>query len=352
MMDVVGLGFCCADDLLLLSEIPGPDGRAVIRRRETAGGGMVATAMVAVARLGGRAGFVGKVGDDARGNWIRTDFQTFGVDVSRMVVQVGATSHQTVVLVDERTGARSFLSARGNLEEVQPEDLDGHYLTRSAILHLSDASPAALQAARWAKEAGMQVGFDGTHFHPSLWSLMPLVDYLIVSRFFASEFTAHRTGRGIGRTAQGFASLPNSGTASRRGQEHAKEAQGASGGHIDALHPNEEAPAERGERLLGIARQLRAYGPPVVVVTEGEHGSWCASPEGDFHTPAYPAPRVRDTTGAGDVFHGAFLFGQAKRWNLRRSLHVASATASLKCRELGGRAGIPTLDEVMHVIGR
>src|SRR5687768_10694683 len=73
-LDVVGLGFCCIDELLLLSEIPGPEGRALIRQRGTHGGGMVATAMVATAKLGGRAGFIGKVGDDGAGQAIAAEF--------------------------------------------------------------------------------------------------------------------------------------------------------------------------------------------------------------------------------------------------------------------------------------
>jgi sugar/nucleoside kinase (ribokinase family) len=257
-------------------------------------------------------------------------------------------------------------------------------------LHLSDASPAAQQAARWVHEAGGEVGFDGTHFHPSLWQVLPLVDYLIVSRFFASEFAAHVAGRGLGRAAADFASLlPAAGSLAlsappavgERGRDVAPPAipteagddllpapagegwgggkpsparEGWSGGasqHPQTLHPHpaEEAPMLAGEQLLGVARRLRETGPRVVVVTEGEHGSWCASDEGELHVPAFPTVAV-DTTGAGDVFHGAFLFGRAQGWDLRRSLLAASATAALKCRALGGRAGIPTLEEVSQLV--
>jgi sulfofructose kinase len=336
-LDVVGLGYCCIDDLLLLSEIPPAEGRAVVRQRGRQGGGMVATAMVAVARLGGRAGFVSAVGDDERGAWILNDFRGHGVDVSRAVVRTGATSHLTVVLVDSRTGQRSFLSDRGNVSDVGVEELPREYLTSAKLLHLSDASPAALQAAQWAKEAGMEVCFDGTHFHPSVWQLLPQLDYLIVSRFFASEFAAHRRGAGLSREALQFAQLSKLPTTSSQ--------------HVLSLHPQgEPVPEITGEALLDVTRELRAEGPSTVVVTEGELGSWCASAEGDFHTPAFPVEQVVDTTGAGDVFHGAFLFGRAQGWDLRRSLRVASATASLKCRALGGRAGIPTLDAVLALL--
>jgi sulfofructose kinase len=336
-LDIVGLGFCCTDELLLLSEIPPAEGRATIRRRDRQGGGMVATAMAAAARLGGAVGFVGAVGDDWRGGWILEDFRRYGVDVSRVVVRPGATSHETVVLVDERSGARSFLTDRGDVREVQPDELDRAYVASARYLHLSDASPAALKAAEWAREAGAAVGFDGTHFHPTLWPVLPKVDYLIVSRFFASEFAAHLSGRSLGRAAADFASL--SPTEAGKGSDQ----------HIQAMHPDEDAPQLSGEALLGVARRLREVGPQVVVVTEGEQGCWCVSSDGDLHVRAYPVQAV-DTTGAGDVFHGAFLFALARGWDLRRSLQVASATAALKCRALGGRAGVPRLDEVLALV--
>jgi sulfofructose kinase len=298
-LDVVGIGFCCQDELLLLSQIPPPEGRAALRARGAQGGGMVATAMVAVARLGGRAGFIGALGDDPTGDRITAEFIRYGVDVSRMQRQAGKTSHRTTVLVDERTGARSFLSDFGSVPPVDAAELDMKYVTSAKLLHLSEASEAALVAARAVRAAGGEVCFDGTHFDPQLMELAPLVDYLIVSRFFAAEFLEH---------------------------------SGVSGS------------------LLEAARRMRTHGPRVVVVTEGELGSWCASDEGEIHTPAFPVSPIVDTTGAGDVFHGAFLYGRAQGWTLRRCLRLASATAALKCRMLGGRAGIPTLEESQALI--
>jgi ribokinase len=297
---------------------------------------MVATAMVAAAKLGARAGFIGAVGGDETGEGIAAGFRAYGVDVSRLVVRPGFTSHRTVVLVDERTGARSFLSDRGTVGAAFLSDLDRAYVTSAKLLHLSDASEAALTAAQWMKESGGEVCFDGTHFHPSLWPLIPPVDYLIVSRFFASEFAAHAAGKGAGRAATLFAGVEGGGA------------------HPASAHPAPDLVASlAGEQLLDVARQLRGHGPRVVVVTEGEHGSWCASDEGEFHVPAVPVPaeQMVDTTGAGDVFHGAFVAGMTRGLAFERCMQLASATAALKCRALGGRAGIPDLDEVLALLG-
>jgi ribokinase len=86
-----------------------------------------------------------------------------------------------------------------------------------------------------------------------------------------------------------------------------------------------------------------------VVVTSGKHGSWTASDGDTFATPAFDVPVV-DTTGAGDVFHGGFLYGLLQDWDLPTVARFAAATAALKCRKLGGRAGIPSLSEVMSFL--
>ena len=94
------------------------------------------------------------------------------------------------------------------------------------------------------------------------------------------------------------------------------------------------------------AERLRAMGPAQVVVTRGEHGSFTIEPGGAFHTAAFRVPVV-DTTGAGDVFHGAYLFGLLRGWRPEVVAEFAGAVAALKCTQLGGRAGIPRLPEVV-----
>ena len=294
--DVVGLGFCCLDELLLLERIPRAEEQVTVHDRALEGGGMAATAMVAVTRLGGRAAFIGAIGDDATGAQIRQGFAAAGVDVTQLWLHPGATSNRTFVLVDRRNAARSFLAQFGGCGTVPPSHLDRQYLRRGRMLHLSDPGPAALQAATWARASGQEVCYDGTHYHPDDLALLPLVDYLIVSRFFGREFArAH------------------------------------------AIPP--------GESLVAVAQALRDHGPPVVVITEGERGAVCVEPAGAYRVPAFAVEPMVDTTGAGDVYHGAFLFARARGCSVRDSLLLASATAALKCRRLGGRAGIPSLAE-------
>ena len=81
-------------------------------------------------------------------------------------------------------------------------------------------------------------------------------------------------------------------------------------------------------------------------MTQGEHGSYTLTAEAEFSTPAFRVPVV-DTTGAGDVFHGAYLYGLLQGWDLNSTAAFAGATAALKCTQLGGRAAIPRLPEVL-----
>jgi sulfofructose kinase len=330
---ILGIGFACVDDLLLLSEIPPPEGRATIRGRLEQGGGMVATAMVAIARLGGNASFITRVGDDPTGAQILDEFRAERVDVSHSITSSGFTSHRTIVLVDGRSGARAFLAGRGTANDVMPDDLDIEWVAASPFLHLSDAGPAAVAAAQAVQEAGGRACLDGTHYHPSVDALLPHLEYLVVSRFFASEYRAHIDGRDLGAAAREYAAT----LAARDQSPHPNP----------AAMSDSYAPVLAGRKLLETAKLLRERGPKVVVVTEGESGCWCASPDGDFHVPAYVAPQVVDTTGAGDVFHGAFLQAQATGHNLHASLEMASAVAALKCRALGGRTGSPNLQTTL-----
>jgi sugar/nucleoside kinase (ribokinase family) len=95
---------------------------------------------------------------------------------------------------------------------------------------------------------------------------------------------------------------------------------------------------------------LETYGPRQVVITDGVRGCWfwdaARRNAGEhLHRPAF-ATDVVDTTGAGDVFHGAYLYAFLQGWPAERTLAFASATAALKCRNLGGRSGIPTCPQV------
>jgi ribokinase len=98
-----------------------------------------------------------------------------------------------------------------------------------------------------------------------------------------------------------------------------------------------------------LARERRNLKIRVLTITMGEEGSITASDNNCFHVPAFRVKAI-DTTGAGDVFHGGYIYGLLQRWDLRETVVFASALAALKCTEIGGRAGIPGLEEVKRFL--
>jgi sulfofructose kinase len=95
------------------------------------------------------------------------------------------------------------------------------------------------------------------------------------------------------------------------------------------------------------AAVLLDEGPSLVVITEGVQGSWIYSKDGtSFHQPAFLLDKTIDTTGCGDSYHGAFLYGLLRKMGLRETARMASAVAALNSLKPGGRLGLPTLDIV------
>ena len=95
--------------------------------------------------------------------------------------------------------------------------------------------------------------------------------------------------------------------------------------------------------------RMKSFGAKAVTITLGDKGSITASGNEVFQTPAFKVDVV-DTTGAGDVFHGGYIYGLLQKWDIKNVVRFASAFAALKCKKLGGRAGIPTLEEVENLL--
>jgi ribokinase len=298
-LDVVGLGYCVYDILAILTSAPDFDhvGMTPLAGLVRDGGGQVGTALTALARLGARPGYVGLLGEDPEGHWLRNLFVREGIDIARLRLRNDVGTNICLVLVDEATARRSILCHR----RVRPDDLtldhdDRRYIQAARVLHLDGQfMPAALQAARWASEASVKVCYDGNHPRAGLEALLPLVDWLVVAEPFPTAYT-------------GLA-----------------DPQAAAG-------------------------SLLALGAELLVVTQGERGCQVWTPGDHFQVEGFAMEAV-DTTGAGDAFHGAFIYAMLQGWDLRRAATFASAAAALNCRTLGGRRGLPTLAQVEELHG-
>ncbi len=293
--DVVGVG-CCAVDTLAIYEGPiREDEKMRVYQTTRQGGGLVATGLAAVARLGGTASYVGKVGDDDNGRFIVADFEREGVDTSCIRIVPGASAIRTIGVINPSKAHRTLFYCLDDAPELDPSEMNREEILAGKIIFVDGFQlKAAIQAARWGREAGRTVLMDAELTEPENDTLTDLSTHVVASLGFAQ---------------------------SRVGQCDFQEA------------------ARRLYRRLAEKDREKVVG-----VTAGPKGSHFVSSEGEFHQPSFDVPVV-DTTGCGDVFHGAIAFGLSRDWDLRRIGEFAAAVAALKCRKLGGRAGIPSFAE-------
>ena len=288
---VICLGLSALDQIWRVPELFSGGGQKIRSLEyDTAGGGMAATAAVAVARLGGIAAFWGRGGDDAAGHEMRKALSEQGVDVSQFRLFKNGKSSVSGILVDS-AGERQIVNFRGQF----PEPADwlplGEVESASAVL----ADPRWLSGAKALFEAArakaIPTVLDADVADAQIFeTLLPLTDHAVFSE----------------PALAGFA-----------------------GSADDAA-----------------LAQVAKFGCRVAAVTRGANGvSWRAN-DVVRHQPAYAVDAI-DTTGAGDVFHGAYAFAVGARLAAEDAMSLAAAAAALKCTRPGGRAGIPTLEDCL-----
>jgi len=293
--DVVGLGTNALDLIAIIDGYPEPDTKVPFQTFDVQGGGVVATAMAACARLGLKARYIGKTGGDF---WSRASMKTLareGIDVRHVIRDRTSPGHVSLVLADRATGQRTLFFRRPPAYTIRPEELNREAFTAGRLLHVDGIdSGAAVRAIGWAREAGMRVTMDGERIVPGIDDVWPRVDLLVCNPRFIRGMTGHAA------VQDGLRELADRG-------------------------PSRVAVTLAGEGVLGFAQ-----------------GCW-------VRVPGFRIEPV-DTNGAGDVFHGACAVGELRDWPLEWTLTFANAVAAMKCRFLGGRRGIPRLPEVAEFL--
>jgi sulfofructose kinase len=294
-IDAIGLGLCAWDRLLLFDRYPGPNLKVQALQSACMGGGPVPTALAAFTRLGGRAAFLGTTGNDPESELIRRDLDRRQIDTTFLLKRLHKRSACAYIWVDRRDGQRTVALDPGEAEFLKPEELPVE-LFRQAPYLLIDGRHAdtCLEAARLCQQGGGQVILDAGSPRDRISELLATTDHAVVSWDFVQ-------------------------------------------GTFPGINP-EDASA-----------RLQEMGPSQIVITCGDRGGYWRS--GSI-TNTYPAFSVKviDTTGAGDVFHGAYLFGLYKGWEIEQRCRFASGTAALACRGLGGRSTLPSFQEVLDFL--
>jgi sulfofructose kinase len=293
-MDVVGIGVPNIDLLAHIKELPKENQSTRLLEHSWQGGGKVPTAIAALARLGARVGMIGVVGDCCYGQFCINDFKYHKVDTSRIIIDKEKNTSFAIVLSEEKTNGRNIMYKPGNVRGLSIEDLDREYITSAKYLHLAEATPVTIKAAQWAKAAGVKVAFDADFYNPQVEKMIPLIDVFIASEFY-----------------------------------------------YDAVFKDKNYEAN--------CRHIMKQGPGIVVLTLGDKGCTALDELGFYDVPAFKV-NVCDTTGAGDVYHGAFIYGLLQNWSIPETARFANAVSAVKCTRIGGRAAIPDLPTVMKFI--
>jgi sulfofructose kinase len=298
--DVVGLGQNSVDQLAVVAEFPKSNTKHRIDQFAHLPGGQVASAMVCCARLGWRARYVGRFGDDELGRVGLASLSEEGVDISAAQT-VAARTRFALVLVDGRTGDRTVLWDRDPALALRPGDVADDVWQSARVLHVDcEDIAAATAAAKAARAAGALTVIDVESVLPGVPALLRHIDVIIASEGFPEKLTGHK---------------------------------------------------DTGSALAAMARE---YGPAVSCVTLGAAGSLAMCQGREIRTPAYDVPVV-DSTGAGDAFRGGFISGYltaGPEADVADVLTFATAVAALKCRSLGARHGLPRPADVEQFLRR
>jgi len=288
MVDVAGIGINAVDTIIELPRFPSPDEKMKIASARVHAGGQVASAIVACATWGLKTRYAGKVGDDAFGELHRQEFERAGVE-AHLIVVGNCASQSSYVLVNQQTGERTILWQRNARQALQPGDIRKEWATNARLL-LVDGHDTRVGAfpARWAREAEVPVLAGVDNIYPGIEELLQVTDYPVTSRKFPERLTGKR----------------------------------------DLL------------KALPVIRQR--FGSRIVAATLGKEGVLAWEGKSFWYCPAYEVA-VRDTTGAGDVFHAAFTYGILQDWPLRRTLDFGCAAAALNCMATGARGGIKSV---------
>lgn len=285
---VIGIGMPVADYLINLERLPRPNEGSTAISHSWQFGGKVATGLAALGRLGVPCSFIGVVGVDNDGWANRDDLRFNGVDTSHIIFDADCETAYCVVLADRETGGRSIIGGNRHARRPGPEDLDETFIKSARYLHIECATPADRLAAQWVHDVHGLVLCDADWYSDSVDEYIPNIDIFIPSEFYYGECC----------------------------------------GSLDPL---------------SWCRETARRGPHTVIVTLGERGCAGVCPQGEFTLPAYKVDVVV-TTGAGDVFHGAYFFGLMKGWAAPECAGFASAVSAIKCTAIGGRAALPTAD--------
>ncbi|MCD6109699.1 carbohydrate kinase family protein [bacterium] len=295
--DVVGIGGATVDHLNVVDHFPEEDEKIVPLSSSIQGGGQAANTIACMARLGAKTAMIGTVGSGAIGQYAIDSLKEEGVDTGCMIVQKEHAPALSSIIIDKGKGTRAIIADRGDLEKFVICNEMYDVIRNAKIIHSDAHFPEEnMELLKFARKNGVKVCIDSEPHTPNAKEFVNFADYLLVSRRFVEKLFSHDYEKAL--------------------------------------------------------KEFIKRGAEIAVITLGKYGA-IGMQKGDEQCTsikAYPIDKVVDTTGAGDIFHGAFLYGILHGFDLKQNMQFATVAAGLKCRTIGGRRGMPTLNEVEEVL--
>ena len=292
---VVGLGQACFDCLGRIPCFPDEDTKIELTDLHMQCGGPVASALTVLSGFGIRSSFIGSISDDYFGTEIVKNLRNESIDTTQLKITPGFTSQFAFISINRVNGNRNIFWKRSSAPFLTADEIDLTIFKNAEYLHLDGLMiDASIEAAKQAKKMGLKVVIDAGTLREGFLDLLPYADVLITSEKFAEAISGD----------------------------------------------NNFKPESALEKLKGISRAD-------TIITRGTKGSIGLSGDKIITQPAFKIDAV-DTTGAGDVYHGAYIYGLIMKWDMHACMRFASAVSAIKCKNVGVKNAVPGIEIIKN----
>jgi len=289
--DCIGVGIIAFDHLIFLSKFPKPDSKTKTENYFRHIGGPVPVAMATLARLGKSTALIAKMGADANGLFLSQKLQEMNVSTELLLRSDQCQTAEAFCLIDKKNGSRTVLLHLDNKCDIAPDELPLTELEKTRIMHIDGHdSEADIKAAKLAKVHRIKISIDMGSNRRIPKALLALIDYAVVSEEFANTQLVRNS------------------------------------------------PEKSVQRLLESGIQIAG-------VTCGPKGSFWGNENEILFQRAFRVNTI-NSTGAGDAYHGAFLYGILENFSMKNIALFSSAVAAFKCSAANEFNGIPSLKEI------
>jgi sulfofructose kinase len=294
--DVLVIGRSCQDIIAVVNQFPRENQKLPLEFRLTEGGGQGGTASCCISRLGGRAAYVGRLGDDEEGRFCLKRLKDFGVPTDFVDIVKDGKTPVAYVFITADSGARSIIYERNKLPKIKINAPLEELVHQTGVVLLDPEVTYLGGQLKSVAGNKIKIIYDGERWREGIEDVMSTADYFIPS----SEFLA-----------------------------------------AVELDINE---ISFYQKIIKLDHMIAGK----LIITHGEKGAYYITGGTLYHVSA-PDVTAVDTVGAGDNFHAAFALALTRGFDLHQTVRFSVAVASLSCREYGGRKGVPSWDQALEV---